>query len=1290
MTRIPYVIDNDRHKLADVLNDVLARHGDLAMDVATAFFNVRGYGLLRDRLKGLGSVRLLLGAEPRSGETPLTVDFTDLSTGPPTSWIWYYRLGSASWIQFSTDQDPSYTFTEVGNYRIRLTATNAMGSDTETSSSSYIIIDPASGCDLNVTAITPIANTVFARETNTVSVTVTNLAAGSSEATTVSLVGSDGFSGSDTVPALAYGEDATVTFLDPTVRDLAGGTVTYTATVDPSDEVSETDEINNEMVSPFTVTYNGYKGKRYWDGGSDVTTRQTFDLYGDLLYSSGDSTYRSGATVPGTGWSAYTVTWTATDLPIPSGANIEAAYLYVPYTWDNTGVMPNEFHITFDGTDISSAYQDHYQDCSNFGGYYDHDWGLLTYDVTSLFSTAGNTASLSKDEQNTKVAMYGLILAVVYEDASEPRRQIFLNEELDILGAYESGWATTPEEATAYTPFSGMTITPANVVNAELITFVPSGNGPEGDLLFNDATIATNVWDYGLVSGTQVAVDSRDVKPYLSGSDNKAGIRSTAGSGPTMAAAQQFLILTYTEAAPVANFEAEPRSGTAPLEVQFTDTSAGSIIGWEWDFGDGDSTNATQQNPLHTYVAAGTYTINLTVTGSGGSDFEEKTDFITVTEAVQPPVAAFTATPLVGVAPLSVTFTDQSTNTPAEWSWEYNTGSGWVEFSTDQNPTYSFTAGPYDIRLTASNSGGSDDETKTHYIAVATGREPLVTVQSGSVTGDLHVESPLVYPATEVTETFTLPAESMGSIQWARLYVNTYSGSAANTYALTSTVKFDGNGDGDYDDAGETLGVETMDIASETNGNSYPLNDHVTKVFSDYEAWYDVTGLISATNPAAYVKGEAIPGKSFDGRLKAVTLVVAYNDPSSTTETRYWVNHGHDWSDPGSGQTTFDTSGIPAGWAGAECMIRYTSSSDATSYSFNGIPKPGGVPAGYGGDLNTWDVAADITEGESSTLEYYKETYSGSYKTILAVLKVGFVTAPNAAFSAEPRSGDAPLTVQFTDESTGSITGWAWDFDSDETTDSTDQNPSHEYDSAGTYTVKLTVTGPGGSDTGILTDYITVREPAPVIDFYADDTAPVAGQTVSFTATNTGGKAESWAWTIEGIENTDYVYMGGTSSSSQNPQAQFLVEGTYDVSLTAIGPDYPDTETKTNYIQVGAATIDVSVTLASIDFGAMQAGVDSINSTSVAVTTTGGTAWAVSASATNGGYMTSDSENLASAFQLANGEGSFHVMTTEFVGFMTGTADEDRTDIANVKQAIAATDTTGDYTITLMFTGGFV
>jgi superfamily II DNA or RNA helicase len=66
--RIPYVIDNEAHRLADVLNDVLGHHRGAALDVATAYFTVSGFGLLRERLEGTGSFRLLLGAEPAMGE----------------------------------------------------------------------------------------------------------------------------------------------------------------------------------------------------------------------------------------------------------------------------------------------------------------------------------------------------------------------------------------------------------------------------------------------------------------------------------------------------------------------------------------------------------------------------------------------------------------------------------------------------------------------------------------------------------------------------------------------------------------------------------------------------------------------------------------------------------------------------------------------------------------------------------------------------------------------------------------------------------------------------------------------------------------------------------------------------------------------------------------------------------------------------------------------------------------------------------------------------------------------
>ena len=95
-----------------------------------------------------------------------------------------------------------------------------------------------------------------------------------------------------------------------------------------------------------------------------------------------------------------------------------------------------------------------------------------------------------------------------------------------------------------------------------------------------------------------------------------------------------------------------------------------------------------------------------------------KSFIVTITDA---PVAAFSGTPLSGITPLSVGFTDASTNSPTVWSWEKNSGAGWVAFAgtpTAQSPTESLTTGTWSIRLTASNSAGSDVESKTDYVTV--------------------------------------------------------------------------------------------------------------------------------------------------------------------------------------------------------------------------------------------------------------------------------------------------------------------------------------------------------------------------------------------------------------------------------------------------------------------------------------------------------------------------------------------------------------------------------------------
>jgi PKD repeat protein len=79
-----------------------------------------------------------------------------------------------------------------------------------------------------------------------------------------------------------------------------------------------------------------------------------------------------------------------------------------------------------------------------------------------------------------------------------------------------------------------------------------------------------------------------------------------------------------------------------------------------------------------------------------------------------------------------------------------------------------------------------------------------------------------------------------------------------------------------------------------------------------------------------------------------------------------------------------------------------------------------------------------------------------------------------ADFEADLVDGFSPLTVQFTDLSSGLIDSWYWDFGDD--TGSSSQNPQHVFSSPGTYTVRLTVTGLNGSDTESKARYINVKE----------------------------------------------------------------------------------------------------------------------------------------------------------------------------------------------------------------------
>jgi PKD repeat protein len=174
--------------------------------------------------------------------------------------------------------------------------------------------------------------------------------------------------------------------------------------------------------------------------------------------------------------------------------------------------------------------------------------------------------------------------------------------------------------------------------------------------------------------------------------------------------------------------------------------------------------------------------------------------------------------------------------------------------------------------------------------------------------------------------------------------------------------------------------------------------------------------------------------------------------------------------------------------------------------------------------------------------------YGSSVETKLNYISIGL--APNAGFTGEPLSGNAPLTVVFTDHSSGYPTSWAWNFGDGQT--STVQNPVHTYWTSGEYTVTQTATNEYGSSTAGRDYYVHVM-PALAAKFSADPSAGLAPLLVKFTDMSTGSP-ETWTWNFGD---------GSTSTGSPNPVHNFVTAGAFHVKLTVTRGLVEDSLTKT-------------------------------------------------------------------------------------------------------------------------------
>jgi PKD repeat protein len=630
------------------------------------------------------------------------------------------------------------------------------------------------------------------------------------------------------------------------------------------------------------------------------------------------------------------------------------------------------------------------------------------------------------------------------------------------------------------------------------------------------AGCAMNMWRYdaAFMAKAENQQAFRDVAATLATVPGKPCRRATPATAPP------------ANLRPAAAFT--PPSCTAGVACQFQDSSSdpeGPIVTWNWEFGNQTTSKAT--NPSVTYLAAGSYSVTLTVTdGAGVADVISKS--VTVNPpANTPPVAAFTVPSCaIGVA---CQFEDASSDADGgieSRSWDLGNGAT----STVPNPTTTYeAAGTYDIKLAVTDvAGGTNAITKSLTVNPAANAPPtaafnprrctvdvLCKFADGSSDPDGHIAtwswdfgngetstatSPSVTYAAEGTYSVTLTAtDDVGSTDAV-----TRSVTVNSTPNTPPTAAFT------VPDCTAGLACKFEDGSSDPDGSigdrSWDLGNGTISTAAEPTTTFAAAGTYSVTLSVTDDAGDT------DAVTQSVTVIAAPNLPPVATFT------------------------APDCTVGATCQF-----TDGSSDPDGGIATRG------------WEFG----NGATSTAKDPSTTYAalGSYSVTLtvadgdgltdAVTKSVTVSAapnipPNAAFAVPDCT--AGIGCQFTDgssDSDGSIATRSWTFGNGTT--STATSPLITYAAAGSYSVILQVTDNAGSP-GSVTKSITVSA------------APNRTPTAAFAVPSC--RAGASCQFIDGSSDPDgsiatrsWTFGNGVTSAATNPLITYAAAGSYSVTL---------------------------------------------------------------------------------------------------------------------------------------------
>lgn len=259
--------------------------------------------------------------------------------------------------------------------------------------------------------------------------------------------------------------------------------------------------------------------------------------------------------------------------------------------------------------------------------------------------------------------------------------------------------------------------------------------------------------------------------------------------------------------------------------------------------------------------------------------------------------------------------------------------------------------------------------------------------------------------------------------------------------------------------------TETHDMKSSSTGGSdgWPFDEYYNIWIVDLDSYNSQTGGTAAYAllPSVGSQWEAIDGTVADYET------VSGGDRTLTHETGHYLNLYHPW---GSG----------SGSCGDDDGFSDTPNTDGPTYNCPQSQVACGVLTQWENFMDysfcsTMFTAEQAAEMNSILSTNYNSSWPGTVGRASLNTSQGCQgqTSPvSADFIGTPTFGTPGTTVQFTDQSTGSIVSWNWNFGDGGT--STQQNPSHTYNTVGLYTVTLTVSDGTNSDTRTRTSYIDI------------------------------------------------------------------------------------------------------------------------------------------------------------------------------------------------------------------------